>query len=117
MDTAPRDGTPILAARMPNLSRRGFLGCLTGIIAAPMIVKIDALMPVKVIKPYVPEMAFTIEKTTIGAKSVWLKAYYMELAADLKSVHGIDVETILREEINRPTILHTRKNGSTIGLR
>ena len=50
------------------------------------------------------EMAFSIEKATVTAKSRALKAEYtMELAQDLKAIHGLDAEgelaTILSQEI------------------
>ena len=50
------------------------------------------------------EMAFSIEKVTVSAKSRALKAEYTtELAQDLKAVHGLDAETelanILQSEI------------------
>ena len=50
------------------------------------------------------EMAFSIEKATVTAKSRALKAEYtMELAQDLKAIHGLDAEgelaTILSSEI------------------
>ena len=42
------------------------------------------------------EMAFSIEKTTVTAKSRALKAQYtVELAQDLKAVHGLDAESEL----------------------
>ena len=42
------------------------------------------------------EMAFSIEKSTVTAKSRALKAEYtMELAQDLKAVHGLDAESEL----------------------
>ena len=59
------------------------------------------------------EMAFTIDKTTVTAKSRALKAEYtMELAQDLKAVHGLDAESELANilsteilaEINREMI-------------
>jgi hypothetical protein len=59
------------------------------------------------------EMAFTIEKVTVTAKSRALKAEYtLELAQDLKAVHGLDAETELANilsaeilsEINREVI-------------
>jgi hypothetical protein len=71
-----------------------------------------------------PEMAFSIEKVTVTAKSRALKAEYtMEIAQDLKAVHGLDAETELSQilqseilaEINREvvrTILVTAKPGS-----
>lgn len=50
------------------------------------------------------EMSFTIEKTTVTAKSRALKAEYtVELAQDLKAIHGLDAEgelsNILAQEI------------------
>jgi len=50
------------------------------------------------------EMAFSIEKTTVTAKSRALKAEYtVELAQDLKAIHGLDAEAelsnILSQEI------------------
>ena len=40
------------------------------------------------------EMGFTIEKATVTAKSRALKAEYtLELAQDLKAIHGLDAET------------------------
>ena len=59
------------------------------------------------------EMAFSIEKTSVTAKTRALKAEYStELAQDLKAVHGLDAETELanilsteiRCEINREVI-------------
>jgi hypothetical protein len=59
------------------------------------------------------QMAFTIEKTTVTAKTRALKAEYTtELAQDLKSVHGMDAEAELSNiltheilaEINREII-------------
>ena len=52
----------------------------------------------------IDEMAFTIEKTTVTAKSRALKAEYtVELAQDLKAIHGLDAEgelaNILSQEI------------------
>lgn len=51
-----------------------------------------------------PQMAFTIEKVTVTAGTRALKAEYtLELAQDLKAVHGLDAETelsnILTQEI------------------
>lgn len=60
-----------------------------------------------------PEMAFSIEKTTVEAKTRALKAEYtMELAQDLKAIHGLDAETELANilsseilaEINREVV-------------
>jgi hypothetical protein len=59
------------------------------------------------------EMAFSIEKVTVTAKGRALKAEYtMELAQDLKAVHGLDAETELSNilsteilaEINREVV-------------
>src|SRR5210317_165278 len=70
------------------------------------------------------EMAFTIEKSTVTAKSRALKAEYtMELAQDLKAIHGLDAEGELANilsaeilaEINREvvrTVLKTAKIGA-----
>ena len=70
------------------------------------------------------EMAFSIEKSTVTAKSRALKAEYtMELAQDLKAIHGLDAEGELANilsaeilaEINREvvrTILTKAKIGA-----
>jgi len=59
------------------------------------------------------EMSFTIEKTAVEAKTRALKAEYtLELAQDLKAVHGLDAETELANilsteimfEINRELV-------------
>ena len=59
------------------------------------------------------EMAFSIEKATVTAKSRALKAEYtMELAQDLKAIHGLDAESELANilsaeilaEINREVV-------------
>ena len=59
------------------------------------------------------EMAFSIDKTSVTAKSRALKAEYtMELAQDLKAIHGLDAESELANilsaeilaEINREVI-------------
>ena len=59
------------------------------------------------------EMAFSIEKATVTARSRALKAEYtMELAQDLKAIHGLDAETELANilsaeilaEINREIV-------------
>ena len=73
------------------------------------------------------EMAFSIEKVTVTARTRALKAEYsMELAQDLKAVHGLDAETELANilsteilaEINREvvrTIYSTAKVGCQVG--
>ena len=72
------------------------------------------------------EMAFSIEKSTVTARSRALKAEYtMELAQDLKAIHGLDAETELANilsaeilaEINREvvrTIYTTAKAGAQV---
>jgi len=74
-----------------------------------------------------PQMAFSIEKVTVTAKGRALKAEYsMELAQDLRAVHGLDAETELSNilsseiltEINREvvrSIYVTAKIGATSG--
>ena len=72
------------------------------------------------------EMAFSIEKATVTAKSRALKAEYtMELAQDLKAIHGLDAETELSNilsaeilaEINREvvrTVYQKAKPGAQV---
>ena len=71
------------------------------------------------------EMGFTIEKATVTAKSSALKAEYtMELAQDLKAIHGLDAETELANilsteilaEINRE-VIRTVNSQAKIGAR
>ena len=74
------------------------------------------------------EMAFSIDKVTVTAKSRALKAEYtMELAQDLKAIHGLDAETELANilsseilaEINREvvrTIYTTAKAGAQVNV-
>jgi hypothetical protein len=61
----------------------------------------------------IPEMAFSIDKVTVTAKTRKLKAEYtIEIAQDLKAIHGLDAETELANilsaeilaEINREII-------------
>ena len=73
------------------------------------------------------EMGFEIEKVTVEAKSRALKAKYsVELAQDLKAIHGLDAETELANiltsevlaELNREvirTIYTTAKAGAQTG--
>lgn len=75
-----------------------------------------------------PQMAFSIEKVTVTAQSRALKAEYtMELAQDLKAIHGLDAETELANiltaevlaEINREivrTINLTAVTGAQDGV-
>ena len=74
-----------------------------------------------------PEMAFSIEKVTVSAKSRALKAEYsLELAQDLKAIHGLDAESELSNilsaellaEINREvvrSVIITAVTGATEG--
>ena len=71
------------------------------------------------------EMGFTIEKATVTAKSRALKAEYsLELAQDLKAIHGLDAETELANilsteilaEINRE-VIRTINKQAKIGCR
>ena len=68
------------------------------------------------------EMGFTIEKATVTAKSRALKAEYtLELAQDLKAIHGLDAETELANilsteimaEINREVIRTMNSQAKT----
>jgi len=73
------------------------------------------------------QMAFSIEKTSVTAKTRALKAEYsIELAQDMKSVHGLDAEGELSNilsaeiltEINREvvrTVYRTAKVGAAVG--
>ena len=63
--------------------------------------------------PAFQDMAFSIEKTTVAAKTRALRATYtMELAQDLKAIHGLDAESELSNilsteilaEINREVV-------------
>lgn len=74
------------------------------------------------------EMGFSIEKVTVSAQTRALKAEYsLELAQDLKAVHGLDAETELANilsteilaEINREvirTIYKIAKTGAQVGV-
>ena len=71
------------------------------------------------------EMGFTIEKSTVTAKTRQLKAEYtMELAQDLKAVHGLDAESELANilsgeilaEINREVIRSIVTTGKIGGV-
>jgi hypothetical protein len=73
------------------------------------------------------QMAFSIEKTTVTAQTRALKAEYtVELAQDLKAVHGLDAEaelsnilsTEITSEINREvvrTVYSAAKAGAEVG--
>lgn len=69
------------------------------------------------------EMAFSIDKVTVTARSRALKAEYtMELSQDLKAIHGLDAETELSNilsteilaEINRE-VVRTIYRSATVG--
>jgi len=69
------------------------------------------------------EMGFTIDKATVTAKSRALKAEYsLELAQDLKAIHGLDAETELANilsteilaEINRE-VVRTLNSQAKVG--
>ena len=71
------------------------------------------------------EMGFTIQKATVTAKSRALKAEYsLELAQDLKAIHGLDAETELANilsteilaEINREVIRTINSQAKTGAL-
>ena len=71
------------------------------------------------------QMGFSIEKTTVTAKTRALKAEYtMELAQDLKAVHGLDAESELANilsseilmEINREVINSINTNAALGGF-
>ena len=71
------------------------------------------------------EMGFTIEKATVTAQSRALKAEYsLELAQDLKAIHGLDAETELANilsteilaEINREVIRTINSQAKTGAL-
>ena len=68
------------------------------------------------------EMAFSIEKATVTAKSRALKAEYtLELAQDLKAIHGLDAESELANilsseilaEINREVVRNVNIQAKT----
>ena len=71
------------------------------------------------------EMGFSIEKSTVTAKSRALKAEYsLELAQDLKAIHGLDAETELANilsteilaEINREVVRTVNSQAKTGAL-
>jgi len=73
----------------------------------------------------IAEMSFTIEKATVTAKSRALKAEYtIELAQDLKAIHGLDAETELANilsgeiltEINREVVRTVNAQAKIEGL-
>ena len=105
-----------------NLSDRNSYGVGRGMTTAQM----EALGDVSTNQ--FAEMAFAIDKVTVTAQGRALKAEYtMELAQDLKAVHGLDAETELANilsteilaEINREvirTIYRNAKLGAAYGV-
>lgn len=70
-------------------------------------------------------MGFTVDKVTVTAKTRALKAEYsMELAQDLKAVHGLDAETELANilsteilaELNREVIIKINNSAKAGGI-
>ena len=56
------------------------------------------------------EMGFTVEKVTVEAKTRALKAEYtMELAQDLKSIHGLDAEAELASILSTEILAETNR--------
>ena len=73
----------------------------------------------------IAELSFTIEKATVTAKSRALKAEYtIELAQDLKAIHGLDAETELANilsgeilaEINREVVRTVNSQAKIEGV-
>jgi len=65
-----------------------------------------------------PEVAFSIEKVSVTAKSRALKAEYtLELAQDLKAIHGLDADTELSNIIQTELLAEiNREVVRTIGI-
>nr|URC24690.1 major capsid protein [Myoviridae environmental samples] len=58
------------------------------------------------------EMAFSIDEQTVTAKSRALKAEYtMELAQDLRAIHGLDAETELANILQAEIMLEINREG------
>jgi len=86
--------SPNYSGAQANTTQYNFAGGMTTGTAEALGVAADSF----------PEMAFTIDKVSVTARSRALKAEYtIELAQDLKAVHGLDAETelanILQSEI------------------
>jgi hypothetical protein len=95
--------SPNYSNAQANTSQYNFAGGMTTSTAEALGVAADSF----------PEMAFSIDKVSVTARSRALKAEYtIELAQDLKAVHGLDAETELANilqseilaEINREVI-------------
>ena len=92
-----------------------------------LVKHLETVQSLWVIVDTLTEMAFSIEKTSVTAKTRALKAEYtLELAQDLKAVHGLDAETELANilsaeilaEINREvvrTVYVSAKAGAQAG--
>ncbi len=114
-------GVPGTTAQTINLASTGVYNMGTGMATA----QAEALGTTG--NTAFPQMGFSIEKVTVTAKSRALKAEYtMELAQDLKAIHGLDAETELSNiltgeilaEINREvvrTIAVTAQRGASSG--
>jgi hypothetical protein len=94
---------------------------LTALTGSPMTTAAAEALGDGVGAPFA-EMGFTIEKATVTAKSRALKAEYsLELAQDLKAIHGLDAETELANilsteilaEINREVIRTINSQAKT----
>ena len=94
---------------------------LTSLTGSPMTTAAAEALGDGVGAPFA-EMGFTIEKQTVTAKSRALKAEYsLELAQDLKAIHGLDAETELANilsteilaEINREVIRTINSQAKT----
>ena len=116
----PDDKEALFDTILDNHSGAGSAGSGTGIATATAETSTS-----------IADMGFTIEKQTVEAKTRQLQAEYtMELAQDLKSVHGLDAEaelanilsTEILAEINREVIakinseaIHGAAQGATPG--
>jgi hypothetical protein len=112
--TGTHAGTDPFASGSANTAVQ--TGYTTGAGVATATAEIDAA---------IPEMSFTIEKATVTAKSRALKAEYtIELAQDLKAIHGLDAETELANilsgeilaEINREVVRTVNTQAKVEGL-
>lgn len=127
------DGTPIIktdAEALFNEADTDFSGAGThanGLFDSPANMTTGTGIPTATaeVANIAKEMGFTIEKSTVTAKTRQLKAEYtMELAQDLKAVHGLDAESELANilsgeilaEINREVIRNIVVTGKEAGL-
>ena len=64
------------------------------------------------------EMGFSIEKSTVTAKSRALKAEYsLELAQDLKAIHGLDAETELANILSTEILAEIKREKKKEGIK